>query len=148
MKRTNLLELLEDYQNGNLYTEGTHGGGKTKSVSESQAEDSEKSKLLVLELRSVIKNNADWLKYIYAILTALLVLLSIFLWRKQDDMTFFFAILGGQGATILFCINRLSYFYRQKRGSEILLHLYQTADSQQAKNKVLKEIIAFLKQNR
>ena len=145
MKRTNLLHLLEDFQNNNLYVEGTHGGGKAKTTTVAPVDDSAKDTLLVLELRNVIKNNADWLKYIYAILTAMLILLSIFLWRKQDDMTYFLSILGGQGVSILFCINRLSYFYRQKRGSEILLHLYQTADSKQAKNKVLNEIIAFLK---
>ncbi len=58
---------------------------------------------------------------------------------------FFFAILGGQGVSIAFCINRLGYFYKHKRASETLLYLYLAANSDKERDKIIDEIIALMK---
>jgi hypothetical protein len=149
MKSNNLLVLLQDYKQGRLYIPPPHGGeGETITVENQKIapEDQQlKEKIFVDYLQNLIHDNNRWLAVLYGVLIALIVFLAVILWRKQDNQVYFFTLLTGQGLSLLFCVNRLSYFYQNKRSSEILLYLYQTANTPQEKEKVVNEIIEFLK---
>jgi hypothetical protein len=142
MKRINLLEFLQDYKEGKLYTPPAHGGGGEIAFTE----DQHLKEIIFLDyLKEMIRNNNKWLAVLYAVLIALIVFLAVILWRKQDNQVYFFTLLTGQGLSLLLCVNRLSYFYKNKRSSEILLYLYLTAKTPEEKEKVVDEIIDFLK---
>ncbi|HLY69175.1 MAG TPA: hypothetical protein VKR53_05570 [Puia sp.] len=147
MNRTNLSKFLVDVKEGKIAIPGVHGGeAQTEAQKIASKEENQKFRenYILGEIKEMIMNNNRWLWILFGLLIALVIFLSILLWRKQDDKAFFFGILGGQGLSILTCINRLSYFYDQKRTSETFLYLYGTATPGAEREKILDEMIKFL----
>lgn len=146
MKNNNLLHLLNYSKDHGLIKEPVEGGereGDKKPAPETHmVKDVDP---LQISLKNLISQNNKWLAVIYVILFLLIVFLSVILWKKMDDEKFFFAILSGQGLSILVCVNRISHLYKQKRATEILLHLYQASRSKLERQKLVDQIIIFLK---
>lgn len=144
-----LLTILENAQS-NKFPFQPHGG-PSKDISHDagteEALNKERDIYVLTSLESRLKENSKWLAVLFVVLIGLVIFLSVLLWRKQDNLRFLFAILSGQGLSILFCVNRLSYLYTQKRNSEIFLYLYQTASPGEERKELLKEIIDYLKQS-
>ena len=140
MQNKKLVETLQSYLDGTLGPQGTKGGGNN-AIPENKEDN---NTFLILDLQRIIADNNNWMKYLFAILTAVIVFIAVLIWRWQSNYTILIALLGGQGLSILFCINRITALYNQKRTSEILLHLFNAAKTPGERKKIIQDIVDFL----
>lgn len=147
MKQDNLITLLQQRKSNSLFIAPTLGGkGKPEDADIIRKEQVEKGndRIFLERLDILLRKNNKWLLVLFIVIIALMLFLGIIIWKWQANKDYLLGLLGGQGASIVFCINRLSFLYKKKRTSEILLYLYSSAQTPDEKSKIIDKMIEFL----
>jgi uncharacterized integral membrane protein len=143
MNDQKFVETLKAYLDNTQFPDGTHGGGED-TLTKSKKSEKETKSYLILDLQKIISSNNNWLKFLFGVIIALIIFIAVLIWRWQNNEKILFALLGGQGLSILFCLNHIIDLYKQKRTSEVLLHLFNSAQTAIERKKIIDDIVNFL----